>query len=591
MEIKCGSFSFRYHPESGEFSVESSRASLRLACQGAVSQPGKLDAGLAWEFVESKEQGESVLWRFAAGQTCWKKKYLCVEITPKEVLFRLEVEGCGSVDRVALFAGFSSDLLLDSKAAMVNLKWARPLWNRHWSGSPLSFATVFNPQPVMPGTQRLASGVSQRITCATTFGPEVFNTFFAPPLYAYGIDDVFSLGVVAPMNASGFNHFDFTSTSGWGLELHYDGKTDVAGRWCSPAIRVAACSDAETGMSDYADYLRQTVIAPESSRDIPAWAWRPMVCGWGQQTVWASEAQKGAVPSLGTPITPGAGGFASQAAYGEIVRLLEERDLPYGTITVDMGWSRCLTIPVPDERKWPDMKGFIDRLHRKGKRVFLWLATWNAGSLDDALKMPHAQGLQDCCDPTNPVFRKHLAEAVTHAISPAGLNADGFKIDFTGDLPRGDYQPAGKLWGLELLHDYLKLIHDAMKAAKADTVLETHCANPQFADVTEMIRLNDIFSSKEEIRMSMEFRARMARIALPGYPIDTDNDPFISRAAWMDYMRLQASLGLPSLYTLTHVSFTRPGIPAEAILPGDWDEIRRIWKEYNKKIDATIRSK
>ncbi|MFZ2654004.1 MAG: TIM-barrel domain-containing protein [Victivallales bacterium] len=582
--IQRETFCFRYDPDAGEFSLESAGGCLRLACQGAVSQPGLLDAGLAWEFVESKEDGKSVLLRFAAAQTCWQKKYLCVEITRREVLFRLEVEGCGSIDRVAFFAGFSPDLLLDAKASMGALKWARPSWNRHWSGSPLSFGTVFNPQPVIPGAQRLSSGVSQRITCATTFGPEVFNTFFAPPLFAYGFDDAFSVGIAAPMDASRFNHFDFTSTSGWGLELHYDGKTSVDGRWGSPAIRVATCSDAEAGLSDYANYLRQTGIAPEPSRDIPSWARRPMVCGWGQQTVWAGEAQKGTVPSLGTPITPGAGGYASQAAYEEIIRLLEERDLPYGTLTVDMGWSRCLTIPTPDERMWPDMKGFIERLHKKGKRVFLWLATWNPGGLDDVLKMPHGSGLSDCCDPTNPVFRERLAEAVTQAISPDGLNADGFKVDFTGDLPRGNYQPAGKLWGLELMHDYLKLIHDAMKAAKADTVLETHCANPQFADVTEMIRLNDIFSPREEIRKSMEFRARMARIALPGYPIDTDNDPFISRLAWMDYMRFQPQLGMPSLYTLTHVSFTAPGVPAEAIPSDDWDEIRSIWKKYNEEL-------
>lgn len=590
MEIKFGSFGFRYHPESGEFSMESPRASLRLLCQGAVSQPGLPDAGLVWNFVEAKELGGSVLWRFAAVQTCWKKKYLCVEITPEEVLFRLEVEGDGSIDKVAFFAGFSPDLLIDAKATMGNLKWARPVWNRHWSGSPLSFTNVFNPQPVMPGTQRLASSVSQRITCATTFGPELFNTFFAPPLFAYGFDDAFSAGVAAPINECRFNHFDFTSTSGWGLELNYDGKTTVDGRWVSPAIRVAVCTDAESGLRNYADYLRRTGIAPKPLQDVPAWAFRPMVCTWGQQTVWANKTN-GVTPSVGTPITPGAGGYASQEACEDIVRLLEERDLPYGTITIDMGWSRCLTIPVPDERKWPDMKGFIEKLHSKGKRVFLWLATWNPGGLDEALRMPHAKGLNDCCDPTNPVFREKLTAAVTYAVSPEGLNADGFKIDFTGDLPRGDYSPVRNLWGMQLMHDYLKLIHDAMKAAKADTVLETHCANPQFADVTEMIRLNDIFSPKEEIRASMEFRARMARIALPDLPIDTDNDPFISRAAWMDYMRFQPTLGLPSLYTLTHVSFTAPGAAAEAIHSDDWNEIRRIWEEYNARVEGLNRSK
>jgi len=266
------------------------------------------------------------------------------------------------------------------------------------------------------------------------------------------------------------------------------------------------------------------------------------------------------------------------------VRLLEERDLPYGTLTIDMGWSRCRTIPQPDERLWPDLKGFIERLHQKGKRVFLWLATWNPGGLHESLRMPHANGLGDCCDPTNPEFRSLLTEAVTQAISPHGLNADGFKIDFTGDLPRGDYQPVGDLWGLDLIHDYLSLIHDAMKAAKMDTVLETHCANPQFADVTEMIRLNDIFCLQEDVRPSMKFRAEMARIALPGLPLDADCDPFISCQAWMDYLRFQPQLGVPSLYSLTHMSFRSSNLPAEPITEREWDEIRTLWNTYDASL-------
>jgi len=36
-----------------------------------------------------------------------------------------------------------------------------------------------------------------------------------------------------------------------------------------------------------------------------------------------------------------------------------------------------------------------------------------------------------------PEVRRQLADAVAHAVAPDGLNADGFKLDFTGDLPRG----------------------------------------------------------------------------------------------------------------------------------------------------------
>lgn len=564
--------------------MESARGSLALARQGAVSQPGRIDAGEAWDFLDASERDDAVIWRFEARHTCWERKLLVVEITLREVLMRLEIKGVGTIDRASYFAGFPDDLRTEPKATFGNLKWARPAWHRHWLGSKRTFESVFNPQPLEPGKQRLDSNLSQRITCSTTFGPEIFNTFFAPPMYAYVLDEAFTIGVASPVGDSRYNHFDYTATSGWGMELNFDGQTAVDGEWISPALRIAVCDEADSGLADYVDYLRRTGLAPAPAQDIPSWAFLPMVCGWGQQTAWANQSAQGAHLPIASPITSGAGGFASQAAYEEIVRLLEERDLPYGSLTIDMGWSSCLTLPSPNLQKWPDLKGFIERLHRKGKRVFLWLAAWNPGGLDKALCMPHNPGVQDCCDPANPIFRQQLAEAVAKCVSAEGLNADGFKLDFTGDTPRGAaYHPTGNLWGLDLLHDYVKLIHDSMKAAKADTVLETHCMNPQFADSTEMLRLNDIFCPREDVRPSMEFRSRMASIALPGYPIDTDNDPFISRAAWMDYMRAQPSLGLPSLYTLTHLSFRTEGAEAEAIPAKDWNEIRQIWNDYRSR--------
>lgn len=122
-------------------------------------------------------------------------------------------------------------------------------------------------------------------------------------------------------------------------------------------------------------------------------------------------------------------------------------------------------------------------------------------------------------------------------------------------------------------------MHDAMRDAKRDTVLETHCANPHFADVTEMLRLNDIFSLHEDVGPEMRFRAELARVALPGVPIDTDNDPFISKKSWLDYLRLQPSLGIPSLYTLTHMSFRHD----EPTTAADWDEVRKLWNNYLKE--------
>ena len=570
------------------FEMETGRARLSLACQGAVGRADQLDAGTKWHFEQETVERGQTTWRFVADRTCWTQKQLAVVLTADEALFRLEVEGRGAIDRVTYFAGYPADLVAEPRATLNQLPWARRPWARAWSGSPRTFQKVSNPQPNAYEEQYLDAGVAQRITCATTFGPEVFNTFFAPPLYAYVFDQAICLGVVAPTEQSRFNHFDYVPAAGWGLELHYDGMTRVDGTWTSPAIRVAACDSAEKGLEAYAGHLRTCGCAPGTGAPTPDWAHQPIFCGWGQQTVWAHESEVGAAtPSTGSPVTPGAGGYATQAAYELMVGLLEQHDIPYGTLTIDMGWSTCLTIPVPDADKWPDLKGFVERLHRQGKRVLLWLAAWNPGGLDAGLRMPHAPSLADCCDPSNPEFSRQLAEAVDRAVSPAGLGADGFKLDFSGDLPRGQgYSPAADTWGLSLLHRYVKLVHDAMKAAKDDTVLETHCASPHFADVTEMLRLNDIFCSREDVRPMMAFRARMARIALPGAAIDTDNDPFVSKAAWLDYLRFQPQLGVPSLYTLTHMSSAQQGLAPEALAASDMSEVSRIWHTYMSSLSS-----
>ena len=78
----------------------------------------------------------------------------------------------------------------------------------------------------------------------------------------------------------------------------------------------------------------------------------------------------------------------------------------------------------------------------------------------------------------------------------------------------------------------------------------------------------------------MAFRATVAKLVNPQWVIDADNDPFVSRDAWLDYMRFQPEIGIPCLYSLTHMSFRQGHAPAEPIQPEDLAEIREIWEQY-----------
>jgi hypothetical protein len=579
-------YTLRHDPATGTLSIETGAGKrMAIAVQAAVNRPEAVDAGTAWTLAgrTTSARGERLM--FNAARTVWNAKRLVVEAGADGIDVRVEVEGAGAIERVVIGAGFAASVPLQARSTLGHLTWAKRVWSRSWTGSPIAHKKVMNPQPNGFFEQEVAATISQRITSATTFGPEQFNTFFAPPLYAYVLDDAWCLGICAPPGQNRYHHFDYTVADGWGVELHYDGRTQVEGAWSSPTLRIAPCAGAEAGLAEYVGHLRATGCAPRQGNRTPDWARRPMLCGWGQQTVWTQIHESGAMPPIGSPVTSGASGYASQKAYGDIVAQAEAAGLPFGVLTIDAGWSACATIPLPDARLWSDLKGFIASEHAKGRRVLLWLGTWNPGGLEEALRMPHAPGVQDACDPTHPEFRRRLVEAITHCIAPSGLDADGFKLDYTGDLVRGAaYQPAAPgLWGMELMRDYVGLIHGAMRAAKADTVLETHCGNPYFADVSDYLRLNDIFTTDPDVRPMMDFRARMGRIANPFCALDTDNDPFISRDAWLEYMRHQPKIGVPSLYTLTHMSFPGADRKLEAVQAGDLAVVAQIWREYLEK--------
>ena len=45
--------------------------------------------------------------------------------------------------------------------------------------------------------------------------------------------------------------------------------------------------------------------------------------------------------------------------------------------------------------------------------------------------------------------------------------------------------------GVEYLHDYVRVIYEAARAAQLDALVMTQCAHPYFAHVTDALGLND----------------------------------------------------------------------------------------------------
>jgi hypothetical protein len=337
------------------------------------------------------------------------------------------------------------------------------------------------------------------------------------------------------------------------LTLEYEGHTEVAGRFDAPRIVL------RPGLADPAEGLRlqRLRLTPPVERVQPAW-WRGGIfCGWGAQCH-LSSLGRGPAPAL-----------ATQENYDAFLDALEAHGVVPPTVVIDDKWQETYGRNRPDTAKWPDLRSWIAARHARGQHVLLWWKAWDPEGLDPALCVRRPDGTPVTLDPSNPATRDLLAEVMHELLSPDGLDADGLKVDFTARTPSGaSLTHAGRAWGIALLHEQLKLVYDEAKAAKADALVITQTPHPSFADVTDMVRLNDMLRLDDPgpipaaaVVPQMRFRAGVVHAAQPDVLVDTDDWTIPDRATWREYLTAKRELGVPSLYYATHFDVT--GEPLE----------------------------
>ena len=254
-----------------------------------------------------------------------------------------------------------------------------------------------------------------------------------------------------------------------------------------------------------------------------------------------------------------------------------------GTLVIDDKWSLTYGQSEVDPARWPDLPGWIARAHERGQKVLLWWKAWDPEGLPPEACVLNDLGERVAADPTSPAYVAILRASVRRMLLDYG--ADGFKVDFSARTPSGPgLKRCGSAWGVALLHELLRLLRDEAKRCKPDALIMTHTPHPAFADVSDMIRLNDI-NTGAEVNAQMLHRAKVARAALPHHLIDTDNWPMPSRAVWREYLRLQPDLGVPSLYFATHLDGD-----AQPITPDDARLIRAVWArwEEQRRLDPLV---
>lgn len=437
------------------------------------------------------------------------------------------------------------------------------------TGSALD--TVFSPNPDHP-RRVLRPAVAPAVIAVTGDGaePGVGRWLFCPAPWCYAVarDDRWAaLGLAAPIDEQTFTSFHYTGgTDGFSLRLDYEGHTRVDGEFTTPTVVVQFGHDSpEAALRAHGDLLRDRGLAPP----VPVTAHRhwlePIFCGWGAQ---------GGRPEQST-----------QDNYDRFLTHLARHDVVPGTVVVDDKWAAHYATCRADETRWPDLRGWIARRHADDQRVLLWWKAWDHDGAPPEACVTLPDGTPVALDPEHPLGEKTVVDAVTHMLGD--LDADGLKVDFLAKTPSGTaLRHAGHRWGAALLHHLLALVYDTAKSVKPDALIVTHTPNPAFADITDMLRLNDIrmldaIDPDGPVVPHMRYRASVVAAALPGMPVDSDGWCLPDRAEWRAYLDIQAELGVPALYYADRIDLS-----GEELTAADLAEVARVWWAYRRALDG-----
>lgn len=507
-----------------------------------------------WEINETPEE---IVLSMAAGSSIWDRKIYRFRCFDHRLVYEVEVQGTGQLSEVQYFGGYYS---------------GQVRWGSGFFFSGQYFQRGFTPEPNTEEENYFSPGEGVAIDLMGVPLPGRANWFFTPPPFLFAFQSELGwlgMGVESKPGENLFTEYAYHGRRpGFHLSLAYEGHTRVSGSCVLPAIGIDFAPDEYEVLAAHIKALEVNGCVPVvDRRHRPAWWQEPIFCGWGSQC-YAAALEKGKAPD-----------FSRQSLYEEFLNQLDANDVSPGIVVLDDKWQEAYGENQIDGTKWPDLPGFIQRQHARGRRVLLWLKAWDPEGIPAEECITNAHGLPLAVDPSNPAFEERLRRSVRRMLSAEGYNADGFKIDFTARIPSGPgIRTYGEAWGLELMKLYLAILYQEAKRVKPDALVMTHTPHPYLTDVLDMVRLNDINLDKD-VNQAMTLRYKIASLACPGAIIDTDNWPIKDKASWQMYLQIQPTLGVPSLYYATHIDATR-----EPLTDQDYALIRSVWAEHRRRI-------
>lgn len=334
----------------------------------------------------------------------------------------------------------------------------------------------------------------------------------------------------------------------------YPSLPDFPGTYTSPAtvFRFGAETEYDALRLHAEGVAAEGKVAVPQRADIPWWK-GVMACGWSNQAV---DAPRGGAYNC------------TQAVYQKHMDTYDACRVPVDMITIDDFWGTKGKEGLweVDTSKWPDLRGFIEGQHAKGRHVILWVCIQTHGLPKDEL---YLSGGHELLDPCNPKYRSRIRETFRRMLSDEEgcYHADGIKLDFTGCTPIGKPdQAAQHLCGVGYWYKLFELYHDAAKSVRPDCLLDYQVANPYMAAFYDMTRLNDYYISdyQHNALRVMSTRAKIATASGLGALVDMDG---VNTA---DYITNCGQYGNVSLY------LCNSEIESEELLP----ILQRLKSEY-----------
>lgn len=555
----------------------------------------------------SNDNGDIFQFRFEYESSLWNKVYY-LDIYPDRAEYYYELHGEGDIDTLRYFEGtfeegYEEDFYLTKH---FNDKLTTPYRN-YSQASPVNFSTLFNPEANSYSKQYFDFFERSQISVNSDLDYCGGNFVFNPGIFCHLLSqdkktEWVSLGLAVLPGEHHFSEYEYIGGTHFGLNLNYWGLFSIKGNFTSPKIVITTGTNEEETLKRYISILVSNKLVDLRKKDRKPWWNGPMVCGWGHQSYMGDlfrirsprERQKDEAVYY----------MCTQANYESLVQSLDSRNLNWKILIIDSKWFINGGLKIVDEGRWSNMRGFVDELHRRGKKVLLWWAPWNPegfpaeecityseketkgkpnrpgrfakyGPISDGAKLAPDITLASVENRIKASLRKILGS------EPNEYGFDGLKIDHVAGTP-GMYglkfpQSSRRLFGIELLKYYYDLLYAEAKIINPECLIIGQSPNPYFANCFDMMRLGDIYTHKRRsVNAEMIFRAKMAKIANPNWLIDMDGWPLPSLEAFNKYMGLQAQYGVPSLYYATNLDTT-----GEKISNEDFEAIRKNWEEYS----------